>query len=84
MKIKTDSLENFMKATLDGLLESSGEVEYNLVRGEKAIVFEIRIPKREFGRVIGKKGSHLAAITRLATAIAAREGYLVTLDFTEK
>ncbi len=79
-----EELDRFIKTTIAGILDHPEDVEYEVIRGEQTIVYEIRVPKSEIGRAIGKNGKHARSIIILGVAIGAKHKYRTTINILEK
>lgn len=72
-------LEDIVRA----LAEHPEKVRITEIIGEKTIVLELRCPKDDLGRVIGKGGKTVGAIRTLLNAVASREGRRAILEVVE-
>jgi len=65
------------------LVEDSGAVRVNEVRGDKTRVFELRVAPSDKGKVIGKQGRTIRAMRSLVNAASVRHGKRVVLDIAD-
>ncbi len=72
-------IEDLVKA----LVDEPDQVVVHEVIGEHAHVLELRVAKNDLGKVIGKAGSHAAAIRTLINAASGKEKRRYILDIIE-
>lgn len=64
------------------LIDKPG-VEVNEILGEKNIVLELKVPKSERGKVIGKEGKIILAMRTIIHCIGMKTGKRVTVELSE-
>lgn len=64
-----ETLKDFVEECIRKLVEDQRSVEISEILTTKTIVINIKVNKRDLGRVIGKKGRTIDAIKHLVIAI---------------
>ena len=72
-------LEDIAKA----LVDSPASVAVNVVAGEHATVFELRVAESDLGKVIGKQGRTARSLRTLLTAVGTKLNRRFTLEILE-
>ena len=65
------------------LVEHPDEVRLTEVDGEKTVVFELRCPPEDIGKIIGKSGKTIGAIRTLLATLASKQGRRALLEIVE-
>ena len=65
-----------------GLVDNPREVEIALVAAETP-AFNIRVPHKQLGKIIGKQGRTARAIRIIANGCALKHGFRVIIDIQE-
>ena len=65
------------------LVDEQDQVSVAEVYGEATIVYELKVAKRDMGKVIGKKGRTAQALRVLLSASARKAGKRATLEILE-
>ena len=63
-------LEGMVKAIVD----SPDDVDIDVTEGENTTIYELRLGDGDLGKVIGKRGKNIGAISTLISAATAKEG----------
>ena len=79
-KYKIVNLDNL---TYAGNLENLIDIEIKEKEGKHVEIYELRINKADFGKVIGKNGKNIDAIRLLLRAYSAKFGKRVILEIIE-
>lgn len=66
------------------LVDDPESVEVTETQGEAGPVLELRVAKKDLGRIIGKQGRTAKSIRTILTAAAARIDQHVTLEIVEE
>ena len=72
-------VENLAKA----LVDSPEEVSVNEVSGESSSVIQLKVAKRDLGKIIGKQGRNANAMRRILGAVATKEKKSLVLEILE-
>ena len=73
----------FLKTVIEALTEDHNQIAITEVAGQKSTIYEIRLSKPDFGKIIGKNGKTISAIRAIAGAVAARDGRRVTVEVVD-
>ncbi len=65
------------------LVDEADEVDVQAVEGDRAIVFELTVARRDLGKVIGRDGRTARAIRTLLAATSAKLRKRAVLDILE-
>ena len=73
-------MKEFLEFIAKSLVDNKEAVRVEETRNGKEINFELYVDDNETGKVIGKNGKTARSIRTLLKAIAARNGFMATLD----
>ena len=76
-------IKEFVEYLIKLIVDKTEEVEVSEKSGEKTIVFEIRVNKQDFGKILGKHGKNIQAIRTLMNAVSAKAGKRATIEVLE-
>ncbi|MBD3290029.1 KH domain-containing protein [candidate division KSB1 bacterium] len=76
-------MKEFIEYIIKELVDKPDEVHINEIDGEKSSVFELRVGKGDFGKVIGKHGKTARSIRILAAAVSAKLGRRTIIEILE-
>ena len=65
------------------LVDDPGQVQVNIVEGEKSTILELRVAEGDIGKVIGKHGRIAKAIRTVLQAASARTGKHTVLEILD-
>jgi len=65
------------------LVDDPGQVQVNVVEGEKSTILELRVGETDIGKVIGKHGRIAKAIRTVLQAASARTGKHTVLEILD-
>jgi predicted RNA-binding protein YlqC (UPF0109 family) len=65
------------------IVDKTEGVEVVEKMGEQMILFEIRVNKEDFGKILGKHGKNIQAIRMLVNAVSAKAGKRATIEVLE-
>ncbi|HDL19292.1 MAG TPA: KH domain-containing protein [Bacteroidetes bacterium] len=74
---------SFLEYLIKTIVDHPEEVTISEVDGEKTIVYELRVNRRDMGKVIGKKGQNARAIRTLLAAVSAKAQKRAVLEILE-
>ena len=77
-------MEALLKTIVEELVEEGAEVNIEKVIKDGRGVYQISLPKNQFGRVIGRKGRIASSIRTIIRSLGAKEGQKVDIEFIEK
>jgi predicted RNA-binding protein YlqC (UPF0109 family) len=78
-KMKKDLIEYIAKS----LVDDPGQVQVNVIEGEKSTILELRVAENDIGKVIGKHGRIAKAIRTVVQAATARTGKHTVLEILD-
>jgi hypothetical protein len=64
-----DSLRDYVEQTTKKIVDSPADVEVTCAVSTKAVIVQIRVEKRDCGKIIGKRGKTIDALKLLCLAI---------------
>ncbi len=76
-------LRQFLENIVKPILDKPDEVKITEVHGETVCIFELRVGKGDFGKIIGKHGQNANSIRTLLSAVAAKVGKRAILEVIE-
>lgn len=86
-EISNDEFEQEGIFLVDAMVKSQvdlpTDVVVNVKRGEQTYVFEVKVPKTELGKVIGKDGKTASAMRRLLHGFACKCRKRAVLEIIE-
>ena len=65
------------------LVDEPGQVEVNVIEGEKSTIIELRVSQDDIGKVIGKHGRIAKALRTILSAASTRNGKRVVLEILD-
>jgi len=77
------SLALYVATILYGMVDDFTQVDFVLHRKERTLTITFFLPKTEFGKVIGKNGSVISSLRRIAQSAAAPRNRTVMIDIEE-
>ena len=79
LNMEKDLIEYIAKS----LVDDPGQVQVNIVEGEKSTILELRVAENDIGKVIGKHGRIAKAIRTVLQAATARTGKHSVLEILD-
>jgi len=76
-------MEEFLRYLIVNLVGTSEGIELTQIQTPQKIVFRLKLPESEAGKIIGKQGRTIEAIRDLLSVAAARHGQKATLQIAE-
>ena len=67
-------LKEFIEYVVKSMVDKPDEVRIKEISGEQAVLYELRVDKRDMGKVFGKHGRNVTAIRTLLSAVSANAG----------
>lgn len=64
-------MKELIKYVVQVLVDNPEQLELNEIRGGNTTIFELRVAKKDLGKVIGKRGRNINAIRTILTAASA-------------
>ena len=83
--VKEDNaLTQWLKTTLQLLVDDPNSVRINEIEGEQARVFEVMVAKEDIGKVIGRGGKTADAVRWILYAIAGKDRKRTVLQIVDQ
>jgi len=76
-------MKEFVEFIVKHLVDKPDEVVVTEVKGERTIVYELRVGDGDLGKVIGKHGQTVKSIRMLLGAASGKEGKRAVLEILE-
>ncbi len=76
-------MKSLIEQIAKALVDKPDEVEVNEVKGERTIVFELRVATSDLGKVIGKQGKTARSIRTILSAAGTKLGKRCVLEILE-
>jgi predicted RNA-binding protein YlqC (UPF0109 family) len=76
-------IKEFVEYLIKLIVDKTEGVEVVEKTGEQTIVFEVRVDKSDFGKIIGKHGKNIQAIRTLVNAVSGKAGKRSTIEVLE-
>jgi predicted RNA-binding protein YlqC (UPF0109 family) len=70
-------MKELVEKIVRALVDSPEEVDVQESVGTNMNIVEIKVSKKDMGKLIGKKGKNIDAIRRIVTAAGKGKGYMV-------
>jgi len=77
-------MEEFLRYLITNLLGTSEGMELTQIQSPHKVVFRLKLPQSEMGKIIGKQGRTIEAIRDLLSATAARHDQKALLQIVEE
>lgn len=75
--------KELVKYVAQALVDEPGEVEVNMIEGEKSTILELKVASNDIGKVIGKHGRIAKAIRTILSAAGTKTGKRVVLEILD-
>jgi len=75
--------KEFLIHLVNQIVDNPEDVKITEVKGQNVTVFELRVNKSDFGKVLGKKGNTVQAIRILLRAVGRKHGRHAMLEMVE-
>ena len=82
--MKKNALTEWLKTTLELLVDDPDSVSLNEIEGERARVFEVMVAKSDIGKVIGRGGKTAEAVRWILYAIAGKDRKRTVLQIVDR
>ena len=77
-------MKEILQTIITNLVEEKDSVEIKELEKENTIYFEVKVAKKDMGKVIGKEGKVAKAIRTLMKSVAGKERKKVSIEFVEE
>lgn len=76
-------MKEFVEYVMKNLVDSPEELSITEVTGDSTLILEVRLAKKDIGKIIGKQGKTIDAIRTLLHSIASKNHIRVVLQILE-
>ena len=76
-------MKSILEVVIKNLVDSPEEVSIEEKANAKSICYDIKVAKKDMGKVIGKQGKMAKAIRSIIKAVAVKEHNRVTVEFLD-
>ena len=76
-------MKELIKRIAQAIVDDPEQVSVKEVEGDRTIVLELKVSKRDIGKIIGKRGRNADAIRTLLSAATAKSKKRVVLQLLE-
>lgn len=76
-------LKEILESLVRAIVDKPEEISILETKGQKICIYELRVAKTDFGKVIGKHGQNALALRTILQSISAKKGIRVILDIFE-
>ncbi len=76
-------MKSILEVVIKNLVENPEEVSIEENTNAKSICYEVKVAKKDMGKVIGKQGKMAKAIRSIIKAVAVKEHKKVTVEFLD-
>lgn len=73
-------LKELLEYIIKALVDNQGEVSITEVKGERAVIYEVKVADEDKAKIIGKQGRTANAIRRIIEAIGRKQGKVVRVE----
>jgi uncharacterized protein len=83
MDNENGAMKELVKYIAESMVDSPEEVEVTEIKGQNAVVLELKVAKADIGKIIGKQGRNVKAIRDILNAASAKTKMRTTLEILE-
>ncbi len=76
-------LKEILEKLVRAIVDKPEEIRILEITGHKICIYELRVAKTDFGKVIGKHGQNALALRTILQSISAKKGIRAMLDIIE-
>ena len=76
-------MKDLLEFVVKSLVDDPAEVHITEVNGDKVTLYELRVSKKDVGKIIGKKGRTAIAIRTILNAVSIKHGKRAELEILE-
>jgi len=73
-------LKDLLEYIVKSLVDNQGEVSITEVKGERAVIYEVKVADEDKAKIMGKQGRTANAIRRIVEAIGRKQGRVVRVE----
>ncbi len=76
-------MKEFVEFLIRALVDEPDKVEVREVKGERSVVYEVRVAPSDTGKIIGRQGRIAKALRTLVKAASAKSGTKAVVEILE-
>jgi predicted RNA-binding protein YlqC (UPF0109 family) len=76
-------MRELVEKLVQAIVDNPDKVQVTEVKGERTIVYEVKVAEEDLGKVIGKEGRIANALRTILKAAAAKLGKKVSLEILQ-
>ena len=76
-------LKQFLENLIISIVDKPDQIKINEIKGETTCIYELRVGRGDYGKVIGKHGQNANAIRTLLGAVSSKDGKRVIFEIIE-
>ena len=76
-------MKELVEFIVKALVDDPADVQIHEVAGDKVTLYELRVSKKDIGKIIGKKGRTALAIRTILNAVSTKQGKRAELEIVE-
>ena len=76
-------MKELLEIVIKNLVDIPEDVSITEKNNEKSICYEVKVAKRDMGKVIGKQGKMAKSIRTVMKAVAVKEHKKITVEFVD-
>ncbi len=74
------NLKELLEYIIKALVDNPGDVSVTEVKGEKAVIYEVKVADEDKAKIIGKQGRTANSIRRIVESIGRKQGMVVRVE----
>ena len=83
MEDSVATLRESITLMVQALVDEPQSIEVGITEGHSLIIFEIRCPQIEMGKIVGKNGRNIQALRTIMSAVGAKHRKRVQVEVIE-
>lgn len=76
-------MKEILETIVKSLVEDGNDIVVTEKETDKVITFEVKVPEKSMGKIIGKQGRVAKSIRTIMKSVASKEHKKVIIDFVE-
>ncbi len=76
-------LKDFLEHLIKPIVDKPEEIKITEIEGEAVCIYELRVGRGDYGKIIGKHGQNADAIRTILTAVSSKAGKRGVLEIIE-
>ncbi|MCL2064495.1 MAG: KH domain-containing protein [Candidatus Cloacimonetes bacterium] len=76
-------MKELVEFIVKALVDDPSDVQIHEITGDKITLYELKVSKKDIGKIIGKKGRTAVAIRTILNAVSTKQGKRAELEIVE-